>query len=145
MNTAHAVKRKLESISRELEERGEADLAREVGEVIDALRQQTTAVEPSGGVLTTGEAAALLGVRSINTVKRWARDGLLEGFRRGGRIVVSRRSVERMLRGPQVAEQGAFESAVAEALEPFMAEQEEPSLLPWIGRKPWPEDADAAR
>lgn len=47
-------------------------------------------------VLTTGQAAAALGVRSVNTVKQWVRDGTLDGFRRGSRILVLKDSVVRL-------------------------------------------------
>jgi uncharacterized protein len=43
--------------------------------------------------ITTGEAAALLGIRSINTVKRYIRDGRLTAIRPGGHYRVSRRDV----------------------------------------------------
>lgn len=42
-----------------------------------------------------GAAARGLGVRSINTIKRWAREGRLDGVRRGGRLLVSAASVQR--------------------------------------------------
>ncbi len=39
----------------------------------------------------------------------------------------------------------AFESDLADALEPFRAEDEEFSVLPWAGRRPWVKDADGGR
>lgn len=145
MNSTQTIEARLEGISRKLEEQGKGDLAQEIKEVVGLLRRPSEPVEPSGGVITSGEAARMLGVRSINTVKRWAREGLLEGFRRGGRIVISRRSVERMLQSPEVAEQRAFESDLAAALEPLGAEEEIPSVLPWTERQPWAKDADGRR
>lgn len=136
------IETKLEGISRRLEEQGKGDLAQEIKEVVGLLRRPSEGIEPPGGVITTGEAARMLGVRSINTVKRWAREGLLEGFRRGGRIVISRRSVERMLQSPEVAEQRTLEAELAASLEPLGTEEEIPSVLPWTGRKPWAKDAD---
>jgi len=50
--------------------------------------------------VTTGEAARLLQVGSINTVKRWAREGKLHYRRLGGaqgRIQIERLSVENLL------------------------------------------------
>ncbi|MHB1415981.1 MAG: helix-turn-helix domain-containing protein, partial [Chloroflexota bacterium] len=47
-------------------------------------------------LLTTGQAADALGLRSVNTVKRWVREGALEGFRRGSRILIPRESVVRL-------------------------------------------------
>src|SRR5271167_676170 len=93
-------------------------------------------------LITTGEAARLLGVRSINTIKRWAIDGVLEGFRRGGRILVSRRSVERLVGSPPLAEQKKFEADQEEALAPFDVGDDEP--LPtsaMSGRKPLQKDS----
>lgn len=46
--------------------------------------------------ITTGEAARMLGVRSINTIKRLIRDGRLTAIRPGGHYRVSRADVERM-------------------------------------------------
>lgn len=46
--------------------------------------------------VTTGEAARMLGVRSINTIKRLIRDGRLTAIRPGGHYRVSRDDVERM-------------------------------------------------
>lgn len=142
MNSTQTIETKLEGISRKLEEQGNEDLAQEIKEVVGLLRRPSEAIEPPGGVITTGEAARMLGVRSINTVKRWAKEGLLEGFRRGGRIVISRRSVERMLQSPEVAEQRALESDLSASLEPLATEEEVLSVLPWAGHKPWARDAD---
>ena len=50
--------------------------------------------------ITTGEAARLLQVGSINTVKRWAREGKLHYRRPGGeqgRMQIERSSVENLL------------------------------------------------
>ncbi len=145
MKSTQTIETKLEGISRKLEEQGNEGLAQEIKEVVGLLRRPSEAVEPPGGVITTGEAARMLGVRSINTVKRWAREGLLEGFRRGGRIVISWRSVERMLQSPEVAEQRAFELDLAAVLEPLGTEEEVPSILPWTGRKPWAGDTHGRR
>ena len=46
--------------------------------------------------VTTGEAARMLGVRSINTIKRYIRDGRLTAIRPGGHYRVSRDDVERL-------------------------------------------------
>ena len=145
MNSTQTIETRLEGISRKLEEQGEGELAQEIKEVVGLLRRPSEAAEPPGGVITTGEAARMLGVRSINTVKRWAREGFLEGFRRGGRMVISRKSVERMLQSSEVAEQRAFEADLAAALEPLGTDEEIPSVLPWTGRKPWAKDADGRR
>jgi len=57
-------------------------------------RRPEHAAEPE--VLTTGQVAAALGLRSVNTVKRWVREGNLNGFRRGARILVLKESVARL-------------------------------------------------
>jgi len=49
---------------------------------------------PLPELVTTGEAARRLQVRSINTVKRWVAEGLLVGYRIGGRVLVTAASVD---------------------------------------------------
>lgn len=51
-------------------------------------------------LITPLVAAALLGIGSINTVKRWVRDGRLAGTIRNGRYLVYRRSVDRLMTKP---------------------------------------------
>mgnify|MGYP001954612446 CR=1 FL=1 len=51
-------------------------------------------------LITPLEAADLLGIGSINTVKRWVRDGRLAGTIRNGRYLVYRRSVDRLMTKP---------------------------------------------
>ena len=46
-----------------------------------------------GGYMTTGEAARLIGV-SPQTIKNWVAQGRLTGSRVGGRMLVTRRSVQ---------------------------------------------------
>lgn len=54
-------------------------------------------VRGDGGLLTTGEAARLLGV-SISTIKRWVGRGVLRGVDTGTRWLVEREGAERVLR-----------------------------------------------
>jgi hypothetical protein len=140
MRTADAVSEKLEQVARKLTERGQDDLASEVTGVVRELRQDHESPAPSQ-LLTTGEAAALLEVRSVFTIKRWARDGILDGFRRGGRIMVTRESVERLLHAPKIAEEEERESDLA-----ALDAGDEP-VLPtgWSGRKPWESRASIQR
>jgi excisionase family DNA binding protein len=90
-------------------------------------------------LLSTEEAAEILGVRSSNTVKRLAREGLLAGFQVGGRVKVTRASVERLRGSSALARQQDYERDLAEVLDPFDAGDEPlpPSELPHMGRVPW--------
>lgn len=128
--------KRLATVAAQLEAEGQVELAREVTAALDELRHQAS---PPGDLLTTGEAASLLGIRSLNTIKRWAAEGLLEGYRRGGRVLVTRASVERLLHSPTLAEQRAWEQRVDQALAPFDlgAEPHPPTGAAHIGRKPW--------
>jgi excisionase family DNA binding protein len=138
--------RELEAVYAQLDQDGQSELARRVRQVAEDLRQEDQ--PDTHELITTGEAAEILGVRSINTVKRWVREGALEGFRRGSRILVSRASVQRMVDAPAVAAQHAREremDALLETFEPSGAKQIEvpPSAAGWVGHKPW-ETADTA-
>ena len=129
--------RELEIVATELRRSGDIGLAERVHRIVEDLRQETT---PSDGeLMTTGDAAELLGVRSINTVKRWVRDGLLSGYRRGGRILVSRSSVIEMADRPTVAEQQAFEKEIDAAMRPYDGSGTEgaPLSATWDGKRPW--------
>lgn len=61
-------------------------------------RREMAAAGAEGELLTTAQAARLLGVGSVNTVKRWLYEGKLEGTVRGGRHLIYRHSVERLIR-----------------------------------------------
>ena len=129
---------RLDTVAERLRTEGRPDLAQEVLTAAAALRDQAVAAAPSD-LLTTGEAARLLGIRSLNTIKRWAREGLLDGYRRGGRVLVSRASVERLASSPTLAQQQAYERRLDEALAPFDSGDEEPppTSATAVGRKPW--------
>jgi excisionase family DNA binding protein len=136
--------RELDSVAEEIRLLGAPELAEKVRQVADDLRQ---ADQPAPqDLLTTGEAAELLGVQSINTIKHWVQEGLLDGYRRGGRILVTRASVQRMADAPAVAEQRAFERDLADALAPFESLPDEhlPTTATWEGRKPWEQHDGAA-
>ena len=105
-NDAALLEEKLKTLSGELQERGVPDLARKVDELLSIVHQQTEQGQhEQGALMTTGEAARALGVRSINTIKRWAVEGLLDGVRRGGRLMVLAESVGRVKNSPTVARQ----------------------------------------
>lgn len=130
---------RLERIAERLTERGQVDLAQETASIVSALRCGEN-LEETQDVLTTGEAAKMLGVRSLFTVKRWAREGLLEGFQRGGRILVTRRSVERLLHSPKVSDQRAREGKLIADFDAFDAKDEVVPPAHWHGRRPWAPD-----
>jgi excisionase family DNA binding protein len=127
--TATDLVRELDSLSARLQARGEGDAAATVSQAADALRQREADTGAPNDVLTTSEAAALLGVRSVNTVKRWASEGRLKGYRLGSRVLVSRQSVEQMLRDSALERQQAYERELAAALAPFEGSPEEAVAL----------------
>ena len=129
---------RLREASDELKRRGIDDLAQTVDRAIADLRGDALA---ASALLTTGEAADILGVRSINTIKRWVLDGILEGFRRGGRILISRASVDAMLNDSRLAHYKARQQALDEvaAIFDFGDEPLPPPGPQWEGRKPWAE------
>jgi len=142
--------RKLEEVVDRLRKLGTPDLAEQVRQVANDLRHEEQPVSPD--LITTGDATELLGVRSINTIKRWAREGLLDGYRRGGRVLVTRASVQRMADAPAVADQRAFERDVTAALAPFdgpsgegLEGQDLATSATWEGRKPWEHTHGTAR
>src|SRR5581483_9035154 len=82
----------LEALATQLRDQGQMASVETVEQALEAVR----AADRDAGerdLLTTTEAARLLGVRSINTIKRWASDGRLDGYRIGSRVFVTRRSV----------------------------------------------------
>lgn len=132
----------LKELARELEDRGDIKLAQRVDSAISALADRR---DTDTELMTTGAAAQELGISSVNTIKRWASQGLLEGFRRGGRVLVSRASVEKMKGLRPLSQQVAFERELDEALDPFdVGDEPVPELsMTWVGRKPWEQNAGA--
>lgn len=83
---------------------------RKIGETAAALRVlirefRRRKPSPAGGFITTGKAAEMLSIKSVSTIKRWVSDGIIEGYKFGGRVMVSRDSVEELLAGPTLADQ----------------------------------------
>lgn len=130
----------LKKLARELEARGDTNLAQRVDNAISTLLDKRGA-EPE--LMTTGAAAQELGIRSVNTIKRWASEGRLEGFRRGGRVLVSRASVEKMKGHKSLSQEVAFERELDEALDPFdFGDEPVPEFfVSRTGRKPWEQSA----
>lgn len=129
----------LEHVRDQLAAAGQTAVVEHVNAAIKQLGTDASALSAPPELISTGDAARHLGVRSVNTIKRWAREGLLEGFQRGGRVLVSRRSVERLLTSPPLAQQRAVEQRLSEGLSGFGADEppDEPLDAAWQGRKPW--------
>jgi excisionase family DNA binding protein len=138
------LERDLELITARLQEQGQPELVEALDRVRAEMERLLSQAAPAPQeMLTTTEAAALLGVRSINTIKRWASEGRLEGSRRGSRVVVSRHSVEQMRQNAALGRQRAYEQDLAEALAPFSATAADADDVAALtgqahqGRKPW--------
>jgi len=139
MTKADTAVEDLERLAHELQERGEEAMAKRVVWAVTVLHGDRRRPE----LMTTGEAAQALEIRSVNTIKRWVSDGLLEGFRRGGRVLVTRASVEAIKNHSALGTQVAFERTLNEALSPFDI-GDEPTLevsAAWVGRRPWEQDS----
>jgi hypothetical protein len=131
---------KLERLARELDQRGETSIARQIAHEVAALRSEVSPPE----LMTTSEAARMLDVDPIFVVS-WVRGRKLEGYRRNGDLLVSARSVAAIAESPQVARVHAFERRLDEALAPLdIGEDEEFEFGDtWVGRKPWAADGPA--
>lgn len=92
------------------------------------------------GLLTTAEAAEALGIRSINTVKRWVNTGYMHGVKRNERTMIPLSEVERIWHDDRVRDQRAL-SKLHEEIADFghdMTQEEmdglragRPGRLPW--------------
>jgi hypothetical protein len=130
----------VDEIADELARRGDNDLAEKARATAADLRSATSdASEPELDLISPAEAAKLFDITSGPMVMRWAREKLLEGFNVGGRVKVSRASVERMIDSHIVVRQRERERDLAEILDALDIGDEswpEPQLL-HIGRAPW--------
>ena len=127
--------KQLDAVADELVRDGKPALAERVRAAVDVFRGDGH----DTGVMTPGEAAKLLGVRNAGMVERWAQEGLLETCRVGGRLRVSRHSVERLAESPVVASERAWERQLDDVLAEFDIGDEElpPSDASSRGRAPW--------
>lgn len=72
------------STAEELRQRGQDERAEAIEALVDAARED---VVPALDLLTTTEAGGLLNV-SGQTIKNWVRQGRLQGYRIGSRIMI---------------------------------------------------------
>jgi len=80
--------------AKELRERGEHEQAAAVEALLEVAREEAG---PSLDLLTSTQAGELLGVTG-QTIKNWVRQGQLEAYRVGGRIMVPREAVTEYVR-----------------------------------------------
>jgi len=119
----------------------EAARGGDMAETVRQLDKVLAHIQPDH-LLTSTEAARLLGVRSPNTVLLWCRTGYLHGVRRGGRTLIPLSEVERIKDGDKVrldqvldrlhdeAEDfGAPRGMTEDEME--MLHQSRPGTLPW--------------
>jgi excisionase family DNA binding protein len=127
------LERTAERLRDKLAESGRDDLALKAHLIVLGLQS------PSELLATTGEAAQALGVRSVNTIKRWAHEGRLQGVRRGGRIKVTWDSIRQMANSPTLHAEQQFERDLGAKLGVFGVDEEETPRLTgaWRGRSPW--------
>lgn len=111
-------------------------------ETVRALKVALRDVD-AGRLLTTTEAAQLLGVRSINTIKSWCRSGYIKGVKQGSRTLIPLSEVERIQDGERVrrirvAERLHDESACLGGDEEMSQDELDaldagrPGTLPWL-------------
>ena len=76
----------------------------EAGDVPETVRTLRAALQDvdAGRLVTTTEAARLLGVRSINTIKSWCRGGYITGITQGSRTMIPLAEIERIQHGERV-------------------------------------------
>jgi hypothetical protein len=120
----------------------------EQGNVSETVRVLKAALQDvdRDRLLTTTEAAQLLGVRSINTVKAWCRSGYIKGVVQGGRTLIPMAEIERIQESDRVrrvrtserlhAETAALGGGTELSQEELDAlDAGRPGTLPWLRGK----------
>ena len=85
----------IEMLRAELERARQAARAGDTAGVLRELDRAVASLDVTR-LLTTTEAAHLLGIRSPNTVLAWCRTGYLQGVKRGGRTLIPLAEIERI-------------------------------------------------
>lgn len=80
-----------------------AEIVRQLDDVLEHIRPDR--------LMTTTEAAHLLGVRSPNTILLWRRAGYIKGVKRGGRTLIPLSEIERIENSDQVREIQVLDAA----------------------------------
>lgn len=120
----------------------------EAGNVPETVRMLRAALQDVDAerLVTTTEAARLLGVRSINTIKSWRRSGYITGITKGSRTMIPLAEIERIQNGERVqgirtAERLHEESAALGGDDEMTQEELDaldagrPGTLPWLRNK----------
>lgn len=109
------------------------------------VRHALDSLEPDQ-LLTTGEAADLLGVRSVNTVKHWCRVGVINGVTRHRRMMIPLAEIERVRNSERVrayTEAQSTHERIGRLAGDDDLSEVELALLGRDGDRPGPWDGDA--
>ena len=136
----------IETLRTELERARQAARAGGLATVLQELDHAVASLD-ADQLLTTTEAARLLGIRAPNTLLAWCRTGYITGVKRGGRTMISLAEIERIKDGNPVhairaadqlhdraAELGSDEGLSDEEMEQFHLAR--PGSLPWERNHP---------